>query len=654
MEDALSAWLPTLATAGAFLALAWLTPNDDGHPVARGCRAFAAALSGMMTLRYLTWRVDALPPPQSWAQDAWVMIFLAAEMLNHLSNLMALFFLSRTCNRSAEADAVRHSPLTAAPADVFIATYNENLAVLERTLVGAMDIDHPDLRVWVLDDGGRDWVRDLAQQMGALYVRRADHAHAKAGNVNNGLRHALAAGRRPEFILLLDADFIANRQILRRTLGLFETPDIGIVQTPQHFFNPDPVQTNLACTHVWPDEQRFFFNVLLPSKDAWGAAFCCGTSAIFRVAALEAIGGLATDTVTEDMLTSYKMQEFGWRTIYLNERLSLGLAPEGLSEYVTQRGRWCLGGIQQLHTRWSPFGRARIGLIHRLSCFDSALYWTASFAFKLMMLAGPAIYWFTGTTVVAATGEEIIYWLLPSVVATILFMGLYARKLIVPVMTDVAQLLSAGVVIINVLYGLFRPRGHAFKVTEKGVSRAKATVHWRLMMPFLSIAVATIAGIALNASPSASFHGDDSYVMNTCWSLFNIVVLALVCVACVEPPRRRGEERFDANERAVIICPDGDDVECRVVDISLSGARLRAPHGAPVEGGGMLALDDGRTCVPFAFLRHRGDETVLRFHTDSEVRRRLIALLFGGNYGRELEEVLIHRVIGSLMRRLLG
>jgi cellulose synthase (UDP-forming) len=133
--------------------------------------------------------------------------------------------------------------------------------------------------------------------------------HAKAGNVNNGLLHALATGRRPEFILLLDADFVPSVNILKRTLGLFAEPDIGIVQTPQHFFNPDPIQSNLLCASAWPDEQRFFFDIFVPANDAWGTAFCCGTSAVFRVAALLATGGMATETVTEDMLTTFKMEE---------------------------------------------------------------------------------------------------------------------------------------------------------------------------------------------------------------------------------------------------------------------------------------------------------------------------------------------------------
>jgi biotin carboxyl carrier protein len=253
-------------------------------------------------------------------------------------------------------------------------------------------IAHPDLRVWVLDDGARDWVRALAADLGARYLSRVKGRHAKAGNVNNGLRHALSTGRRPEFVLLLDADFVPARRILRRTLPLFAPPDVGIVQTPQHFFNADPLQRNLLATRTWPDEQRFFFNVLLPCKDAWGAAFCCGTSAVLRVAALEAAGGMATETVTEDMLTTFRMEEHGWRTVFLNERLSLGLAPEGLAEYVTQRSRWCLGTLQQAYTRWSFLGRGRVGLMNRVSAFDASLYWSVSFLFRLSVLVGPLLY----------------------------------------------------------------------------------------------------------------------------------------------------------------------------------------------------------------------------------------------------------------------
>ncbi len=56
---------------------------------------------------------------------------------------------------------------------------------------------------------------------------------------------------------------------LRRTLPFFQDPTIGIVQTPQHFFNKDPVQSNLSLERVWPDEQRLFFDEMAASRDAW-------------------------------------------------------------------------------------------------------------------------------------------------------------------------------------------------------------------------------------------------------------------------------------------------------------------------------------------------------------------------------------------------
>ena len=126
-------------------------------------------------------------------------------------------------------------------------------------------------------------------------------------------------------------------------------------------------------------------------KDAWGAAFCCGTSAVFRTEAFVAADGMATETVTEDMLTTFKFQEFGFRTIFLNERLSLGLAPESMLDFISQRARWCLGAIQQLFTRWSFAGKGRISWVNRLAFFDTVLYWVSGASFKLMLVSAPLL-----------------------------------------------------------------------------------------------------------------------------------------------------------------------------------------------------------------------------------------------------------------------
>jgi cellulose synthase (UDP-forming) len=643
------AWGPLLLSVGSMLTVVGLLGRNS-----KTARIFCAGASIALLCRYIWWRFEfSIPKEQDRLQTAWAWCFFILETLSICSSITVAIFMARNVNRTAEADARQSSRLLTAPTDVFIATYNENYAILERTIIGALNIDHPDLRVWVLDDGARDWVRDLAGELGAWYVRRVNGAHAKAGNINNGLAWALSVGRRPDFILLLDADFVANRIILRRTLGLFEESDVGIVQTPQHFWNADPIQSNLLCANVWPDEQRFFFNTLLESKDAWGAAFCCGTSAVFRVAAFEAAGGMAVETVTEDMLTTFKFGEFGYRTIFLNEKLSLGLAPEGLREYVSQRSRWCLGAVQQIYTRWGFAGRARMSLVNRLSSLDGASYWLFTFIFKFAVIMAPLIYWWTGTMVIDSTLEGILYWLAPASIGGIVFMTLYAKNTVMPIMTDVTQLVAATTIIRSVAVGLVRPWGHAFKVTAKGASADRVTVQWAIMLPFVCIAVATLAGVIINASVYSPLNGTQGYAMNVFWSIFNIIVLSLAAAVCVELPRRRKDERFISGEPAIFYLGE-TAVPCTVRDISTGGARLVRPEGWDSPKDGMLVLDDGAIEARCVTVRMSGQELSVRFDDEPLLRRRLIAKLFTGRYHNDVESVRIGMVVIRLVKRLIA
>jgi cellulose synthase (UDP-forming) len=637
---------PLLLSVGLLIALVQFRELNP-----RLVRALCAALCVFVSLRYIWWRFEySMPFHQNDYQQAWAWIFFAFETMSIVSSTTVLLFMSRHKHREPPARAP--AEITDAPVDVFIATYNEPLQILERTIVGAKAIDHRDLRVWVLDDGARDWVRDLAAELGAHYVRRVKGAHAKAGNVNNGLEHALQTGRKPQFILLLDADFVPYRNILKRTLGFFIELDVGIVQTPQHFFNPDPIQSNLLVARHWPDEQRFFFNTLLACKDAWGAAFCCGTSAVFRVDALVAAGGMAIETVTEDMLTSFKFGEFGYRTIFLNERLSMGLAPEGLAAYVSQRARWCLGAMQQLYTRWSFAGQGKVNLINRISALDGVLYWMSSAPFKLMMISGPLVYWWTATSVISSTIDDLLRYLAPSVICSLIFMGYYAHKRIIPVMTDVTHLLASFTITATVALALVRPWGHPFKVTAKGVASDRIVVQWGLLAPFAALAVATILGIALNISQYSPLYGTDGYEVNVFWSVFNILVLVIACAVCIELPRRRSEERFESGEQALVRLNTGMQAPCMIRDISLGGANISLGIGRlRANDEGALVFADGVE-APFQLVRELPGGFAVKFAGDAATRRSLIAKLFTGRYANEVPQIRVGKVFTAVGRRL--
>jgi len=329
-----------LATA----VLPWVNRNN---PIVRACAILIGLALGW---RYMSWRIfETVPSPDKPLDFVTGVIFVAIEALTMVGATASQLFLTRIRNRTAEANrnvGKLLSQPTLPKVDVLICTYNEDESILERTIIGTKALTYPNFRIWVCDDGRRSWLKDLCEHHGIGYLTRTDNAHAKAGNINAALKKLAKLDEKPDFVSILDADFVPLPEFLTRALSLALDSDVGVVQTPQHFFNPDPIQSNLALTRVWPDEQRFFFDIVMASKDAWNAAFCCGTSSVIRFDALQSIGGFPTDSVTEDYLVSLRLREKGFRTVYLNEALSLGLAPEGLAEYSSQRSRWALGFVQ--------------------------------------------------------------------------------------------------------------------------------------------------------------------------------------------------------------------------------------------------------------------------------------------------------------------
>jgi hypothetical protein len=83
---------------------------------------------------------------------------------------------------------------------------------------------------------------------------------------------------------------------------------LAMVQTPHHFYSPDPFERNLKQFHHIPNEGELFYGLVQDGNDLWNATFFCGSCAVLRRSALEEIGGIAVETVTEDAHTSLRLQ----------------------------------------------------------------------------------------------------------------------------------------------------------------------------------------------------------------------------------------------------------------------------------------------------------------------------------------------------------
>lgn len=578
LPEWLRAWAPGLLVGGLGLVLAQLLNRKvTWHRLA------FYLIAVFFSLRYLVWRFTETLAPLGWTWDAlasWS--FALIEGATIVSSISAFTILTRNRDRTPEADRQlgwygAEPPRIA----VLIATYNEEWAVLERTIAGALASDYPRFDIYVLDDGRREWLGEKCRALGVEHVTRPNNDHGKAGNINHTLARFRAEGRTPDFVAVLDADFVPHHDFLKRSLALFHDSSVGLVQTPQHFFNPDPIQHNLGISRSYPDEQRFFFDYMQPSRDAWGIAVCCGTSSIVRWSALEAIGDFPTESVTEDYLLTSMLKLKGYSTVYLNEALSEGLAPEGLKEYITQRARWCLGLMQIVRSPAGPFSKEKLRLRDRWSILDSCVYWLTTFPFKIACIVYPLLYWFFGVIVVDARLDDIVSNFVPYYLATMVFLNFVSIGMFVPILNDISQLVGALEISRGAFTGLLRPRGHAFKVTMKGGDRTRVVVQWSIMRRFVLLFAATVIGLLIGLTIDYAFeaHAGEGKVVILFWTMYNLVVLAGTCLVCVELPRSGSILR--SNPEQVVVTQGGRRSHAWLADINFEAVRLRGIDLAP-------------------------------------------------------------------------
>jgi cellulose synthase (UDP-forming) len=535
---------------------------------------------------YLHWRLftTVLPADGPWYELGWIWFCFTVELLAIGDALILYIVFLRKRDRSAAADAheagLRSMRLESLPSvDVYIPTYDEQLEVLEKTITGALCLDYPNAKVWVLDDGRRPWLKDFCEAKGVGYITRPDNTHAKAGNINHALTKTSS-----DYVALFDADFIVQRNFLMRTVGFFSDPAIGIVQVPHTFYNHDPMQTNLALRKTLPDDQRFFFEAIMPSRDGWDAAFCCGSNSVTRREALRAIGdALPTQSITEDMLLSLMLLRIGYITRYLCEPLAFGLAPEGIQAFFIQRSRWARGAMQILYLAAGPFGKG-LTVMQRL-LFLPTHWLTQSLTFFLASVV-PLVFLWTGVLpMVNVTIEGFVHYLVPMVLAMVGGICLYAPKEYFPLAVQVLGTFQSFKILPSLLFTLVKPFGLKFTVTPKGKAARGAGYDRKVFWTAATLMVLTAAGILVNVLPEWRIISESALIpVVAIWAAYNIVVLFLVCMLSLQGAGKRVEERFACDEPVWIVGPGNARRMGRLKDISLSGAGLLTKPDETVAG----------------------------------------------------------------------
>jgi cellulose synthase (UDP-forming) len=465
--------------------------------------------------------------------------------------------------------------------DVYICTYDEAPAVLEATLAGCELMSYPHT-TWLLDDGARPEIAELARQWGARYMTRPDKSHAKAGNINHAL--PLTDG---ELVLVLDADHVPLPDALDTMVGYFDDREVALVQTPHDFSNHDSIQHYDLGRH----EQSVFFSAICVGKDHHDAAFWCGSSALIRREALLSIGGVATDTIAEDFHTTIKLHRRGWRTHYDDRIIAQGRAPHDLAAYLLQRDRWARGNLAVFTTPESPLRTRELSIRQRMSYLASLLSYLAGPIRLLMVLVLAAVLW---------TGA------LPLRIAPLALATLWAPATVLMVLAGSALCrgqqssgeathyeLCTAEIFARALRCVVRPGRANFRVTPKeGIDRGG----WEAVRQFralLILAMLLAVGLALRIAddagvgPLPAMHGFAAWFVPVLGA-FELRRITRTLAFVGRRRQLRGEYRTPIAAAAVIL-PSGDipgrdpSLLGRMHDITTSGVGFELSRPLPIE-----------------------------------------------------------------------
>jgi cellulose synthase/poly-beta-1,6-N-acetylglucosamine synthase-like glycosyltransferase len=562
----------------------WLRPTIPGRdlPVPEstqrrwGIRGLALVALAV-TAVYLAWRIGSTVATDVW----WLSVPLVALEIHAALGLALFTFSLWDVDRRPVVQDVHGTDARIA---VLIPTYNESLEILTPTIAAAvaMRVDH---ETWVLDDGARPAVAELAAALGARYLARTEHAHAKAGNLNHALGVVEA-----DLVAVLDADHVAAPDFLVRTLGYFEDPKIAVVQTPQDFYNLESFEHEPGNgPRVDPDgatteryhEQALFYRVLQPGKNRWGAAFWCGTGAVVRVAALREVGLVATETITEDIHTTIRLHRRGWRTVYHNEILARGLAASDAETYQAQRLRWGTGAMQVLRLE-NPLFVSGLSLGQRLGYAATLLGWFdawRSLGYLLLPLAVIA----SGAVPIRTDPTTFIVAFVSTFVLQQLALRALSRGCHRPILSVLFEFVRMTPNLLATLT-LAGDRRATFKVTPKGRTgdgRRLASVPRPLSAILLAsvLAAAWYAATLLGATPVV-YEVPWAVHASFAWMTVN-VALVWLAIRRVRSARYAGERRSSVRFTTELF-GRLDGVEGRIVDLSLTGARVELPAGASI------------------------------------------------------------------------
>jgi cellulose synthase (UDP-forming) len=504
-------------------------------------RRLVVSILLILTIRYILWRSLSTLNVADPLNGVFSLGLFFVEGLILLSGTIQLFLMLNVSDRHREADQCSLSVIDGSftpTVDILIPTYNEPEFILKRTIIGCQALDYAFKTIYLLDDTKRPEIKKLAQKLGCEYITRPSNNYAKAGNLNHAIRQTQG-----ELIVVFDADFVPTKNFLTRTVGFFQDNSVALVQTPQSFYNFDPITRNLGLENILTSEEEVFYRQIQPIRDAAGSVVCSGTSFVVRRSTLEMAGGFVTDSLSEDYFTGIRLSAQGYRLVYLNEKLSAGLAAENIAAHATQRLRWAQGTLQGFFISANPLTIPGLTLLQRLAHLEGLLHWFTSIS-RVGFLIMPLAYSFLNIIPIRATIPELLYFFLPYYLVQLTVFAWLNGRSRSALLSDVYSLVLCFPLALNTIQVMLRPFSRGFNVTPKGTTSDRYTFNWKLASPLIVLFIATAISLWRNLGmcifKSAWVTSESQHLeginLGWIWSAYNLIAIAIALLILIDVP----------------------------------------------------------------------------------------------------------------------
>lgn len=584
------------------------------------------ALSVVVSTRYLYWRATETLNMTSWLNTTFSVGLFLSEAYAWL--VLALGYLQTIWPLNRKSTPLPPNQNLWPTVDVLIPTYNEPLSVVKVSVMAATLMDWPagKLKVYILDDGRREEFKAFAKEIGVGYIAREDNRHAKAGNLNNAFKYISG-----EYVAVFDCDHIPTRSFLQVTMGGFlEDPKLALVQTPHHFLSPDPFERNLGTFREVPNEGALFYGLVQDGNDLWNASFFCGSCAVLKRSALDEIGGIATETVTEDAHTSLKLHRKGYNSAYLNITQAAGLATETLSAHVRQRMRWARGMVQIFRTDCPLLGKG-LSWAQRF-CYTNAIFHFMYGFPRLFFLLSPLAYMFFESYIINAPAGVIAVYALPHLVLSFVANSRLQGPLRHSFWNEAYETAMAWYIMWPALFAMVNPNKGQFNVTAKGGHIEQEYFDWKIGTPYVVLFILNVAGLVVGFLRMFWFNTFewDTALLNILWTIYNLIMITATIAVALESRQIRKDWRVEREIPAGITLPSGQVVDCRTRDYSEGGVSLIIPETLSFQPSDVITLSLFRGNVRYEFpalvVGQHGTLLRLRFNNlTSQQERNLVA-----------------------------